>query len=111
MKQWACPCCDVDGVQPNFRSRLGDVERSSGLTLSYSSVYRCEKHNRVVGGSPRSAHLEGIAVDIVTPDSHTRFRVLRALIKGGFTRIGIYQNHIHADQHPEHPQQVAWVRG
>lgn len=60
------------------------------------------------------AHGEGRAVDISDNtngeplESYWRYRVVMAAIYIGFTRIGIYDRHIHLDTSTTRPQQVMW---
>jgi len=95
-------------MNPDFLERLEFARLISDTPYSLSSAFRCHEHNRDVGGKEDSAHPEGFAVDIRTPNSRSRFKVLRGLIKAGFTRIGIYENFIHADDDTSKPAEVAW---
>lgn len=54
-----------------------------GKRLFLSSFFRCEKLNQAVGGSDRSAHIEGRAVDIPGQNHATAPEMLRMLIKSG----------------------------
>lgn len=59
-------------------------------------------------GDPK-AHGGGWAADIRCNTSADRLKMLRALMKAGFKRIGIYNKHIHVDVWPDGPPNVAWV--
>lgn len=74
-----------------------------------TSAYRCEEHNKNVGGKPTSSHLKGFAVDISCPTSTARSKILPALIKAGFTRIGIGSNFIHVDDDISKPTNLIWT--
>jgi len=74
-----------------------------------TSGYRCKKHNKEVGGSDTSSHLYGIASDIRVKDSRERFEILKALIKEGFTRIGIGKDLIHADRDIDKTPHLIWL--
>lgn len=93
----ACPCCKVAFVNRAFLLRLNDARHLARVPFVITSGYRCEKHNKDVGGSLTSAHRLGLAVDIACPDSHTRYRIIIGLIGAGFKRIGIGKNFIHVD--------------
>ncbi len=73
-----------------------------------NSGYRCPDHNRAVGGSPTSSHLDGLAADISTPDHQTRYRIARALLLAGFRRVIIYRDKgfVHVDVDPDKPQDI-----
>lgn len=70
------------------------------VPLTITSGYRCNVHNKAVGGLPRSKHREGIAADVLTPPHITskEFAELAGRVglfyKGG---IGIYDGFIHVD--------------
>lgn len=55
-----------------------------------------------------SSHLTGHAVDLACSDSPTRFAMLQGLLAAGFTRIGVYSAHIHADNDATKPPNVCW---
>jgi phage terminase large subunit-like protein len=73
------------------------------------SGWRCEEHNREVGGTPESSHLTGHAVDIPAWSSEQRFAIINGLIKAGFKRIGIAKTFIHADDSAGKPQNIMWT--
>lgn len=86
-----------------------DLARSlAGVPFKISSGYRCNKHNKHVGGVKNSAHLKGLAVDIEVPDNVSRLKILRALVIVGFNRIGISKGFIHADIDKSKPDNV-WL--
>lgn len=58
-------------------------------------------------GDP-GAHGEGLAVDFSCDNSRVRFRLVKALLDAGFTRIGIYPTHIHVDCSKSRDQEVIW---
>lgn len=47
---------------------LEQVRAAVGLPIRVSSGYRCAALNRAVGGSPNSAHVNGLAADISVKD-------------------------------------------
>ena len=46
---------------------LEPIRNAFGVPFSPSSAYRSEELNRLIGGSPTSAHCAGLAVDIELP--------------------------------------------
>jgi hypothetical protein len=50
----------------SLRSRIRMNYRSSYITVS--SGFRCEELNLIIGGSKTSAHMQGLAADIHSPD-------------------------------------------
>lgn len=86
-----CPCCGRKDMRPFFLEKLDLLRGLCGFPLMLSSGVRCAAHNRLVGGSDLSGHLEGVAADIrCTHDrAHT---VLKNANLIGFTGIGIKQH-------------------
>ena len=101
-KEFDCP----DKMDPDFIARLDLVRREAGVPFYISSDFRY-KDDR--------AHGHGVAVDI-TDDPYSdgitsqwRFKVVRAAMKIGITRIGVYDAHIHLDDWKGVIQEVLWV--
>lgn len=90
--------------------RLEATRVLADIPFIIRSGYRCELHNasqpQAVSGS---AHTTGHAADIAAPDSATRFKIIFAAQRAGFTRIGIHPSFIHLDNDPGKPQEVAWM--
>ena len=51
-------------MDKNFLQKLDRARDVAGVPFIITSAYRCEQHNKNVGGKPNSAHLRGYAVDI-----------------------------------------------
>lgn len=96
-------------MSKTFLYMLDRARKISDCPYVINSAMRCKKHNRDIGGKPESEHLSGHAVDISTPNSRTRFRVLYGLIQAGFTRIGIGPDFIHAGNMINKDQEVLWL--
>ena len=82
----------------------------SGIPYKINCGTRCKKHNSdpKINGEPDSAHLDGYAADISARTSQEKYSIVSALLKVGFTRIGVYSTFIHADHDPKKPQNVIW---
>lgn len=74
-----------------------------------TSGCRNPEQNVRVGGSQDSEHLYGKACDIQCIESGDRWHIVNALIKAGFTRIGIGKDFIHAGSSAQHPEEVIWL--
>lgn len=93
-----CKCgCGHNNANENFLYKLNHARHLAEVPFVITSGCRCNEHNEKVGGSLTSAHLVGLAVDIACPDSRTRFKIIKALLMVGFTRIGIGKDFIHVD--------------
>ena len=106
--EFSCPCCHKNIMQDPFLARLDAARTLAGVPFVITSGYRCVRHNIVIGGSKTSAHLDGWAADIAAEDPRTRERIIYGLIMAGFNRIGIKENMIHVDSHPDKPSNVIW---
>ena len=58
--------CGCGGVKANadLLVLLEDIRFHFGSAVRINSGYRCEKHNKAVGGAPASTHLSGLGADI-----------------------------------------------
>ncbi len=106
--EFACKCCGENKMQQSTIDRLIKAREIAGIPFIINSGYRCEKRNAEVGGKSEGAHTTGHAIDIKIVDSRPRFIILDALIKAGFTRLGIAKTFIHADDDLTKDQQVIW---
>jgi len=101
----------ADGVKPDplLVSMLDNARLVADIPFQIASGIRSREHNDRIGGSPTSAHLTGHAADIKCTTSRQRFIMLNALIEAGFTRIGVYDRHIHVDTDQNKPDEVIWM--
>lgn len=81
----------------------------AGIPLVITSAYRSPKWDRARKRSGTGAHTLGRAIDIRCHTDRNRFLIVSALIRAGFTRIGIAKTFIHADDSPNHSQEVTWM--
>ena len=110
-EEFRCPCCGAQDMDPAFMRRLDAARALAGQPFAVASGFRCPRHNRAVGGIPNSAHLLGLAADLVCSDSRSRFLMLDALLRAGFTRLGLSkeQGFLHVDMAPDLPPGVVWL--
>lgn len=85
---------------PDLLDMLQEARTEAGVPFVITSGYR---------PGDDGAHGRRLAVDIRCSESRPRFRILRGLILAGFNRIGIYDQHIHADCDPDLDQEVVWL--
>jgi zinc D-Ala-D-Ala carboxypeptidase len=104
-----CPLTGEEHMDMPFMKQLDIARNFSKVPFRISSGYRSEEHNRKVGGVKDSAHMKGLAVDIVADTSTKRHAVLTALLLAGFERIGIGKDFIHVDADTSKPGQVIWL--
>jgi len=84
-------------MKKEFLTKLDKARAIADVPFKITSGYRSKETNKRVGGVSTSSHLKGLAADISCKDSSTRQKIVNALIKAGFTRIGIADTFIHCD--------------
>ena len=98
-KEFACKCCGQlpplarENVKALVSEVLDPVRERLGMPIVVNSGYRCEKHNKDVGGVRNSQHLRGEAADIHCADLPR----LKALIieNGKFDQLITYPTFLH----------------
>jgi len=96
---------EVAGLQPALAARLDAARELAGVAFIITAGLAEPGGPHV----PGSAHLAGWAVDLRVSSSHQRFAILKALLDVGFTRVGVYDHHLHVDADPTKPQDVCWT--
>jgi hypothetical protein len=105
VKDFACKCkenCDVIKIDTALVERLEKIRDKYGVDVKIVSGFRCEKHNKEVGGSSGSQHKEGKAADIAVGNYlHKEGPVTYLDIRKYALTIGLsYENkvcHLHLD--------------
>ena len=92
----------------DFLAKLDKAREYAGIPFVINSAYRSPDHPESIK-NPTSSHIKGLAVDIKAKDSRNRYKVLEALIRVGFNRIGIADSFIHVDDDKEKSSNVVWT--
>tara|TARA_B100001057_G_scaffold501185_1_gene621657 strand:+ start:1364 stop:1717 length:354 start_codon:yes stop_codon:yes gene_type:complete len=104
---------DVKGsgemMSKKLLSKLDMIREEFGKPIHINSGYRTETHNLKVGGTPKSSHVKGLAVDISCKNSTDRFKLIDLFIKHEITRIGVADTFIHVDIDKDKSQHVMWT--
>lgn len=108
-KEFDCSCCGENHMDRETLEMLDTARAYAEVPFKINSGWRCEKHNKAVGGKKNSAHIWGKAVDIAAPDSRSRFWIVYGLIQAQFIRIGIAKTFIHADTDHNKDKEVVWL--
>lgn len=95
-------------MDEGFLALLDRIREAAGIPIVLNSAYRSREYELAHGRSGSSAHTRGQAVDIRCHTSANRFRIIRAAIGWGVTRIGIGKTFIHLDNDGTLPQGVMW---
>ena len=108
--EFDCRCgCGKNNTHPQLLDMLDNARTWAGVAFVINSGCRCQKHNREVGGEPDSAHMAGMAADIRVNNSWYRFKVLDALLRMGFKRIGIGEGFVHVDIDPDKTAEIIYL--
>jgi len=94
--EFACPCCGQRVTDAELVYRLERLRKKLNAPIIITSGFRCQKHNKEVGGAENSRHIYGEAADIVVK-GYTPEQVANAAKECGFSFIKVYKNHVHVD--------------
>jgi len=90
-----CKCgCKKAFMDAEFMKNLVALRRDLAFGFVITSGYRCPAHNRAVGGHPKSAHMQGRAVDIQATGLKALALVTEA-VEYHFNGVGVSQKGIH----------------
>lgn len=103
------PSCSLQNMQQSTMSKFDTAREIAGIPFVINSAYRSSEWDKNKGRSGTGAHTLGRAMDIRCNTDRNRFLVVSSLIKAGFKRIGIYKTFIHADDSPNHTQEIVWI--
>jgi zinc D-Ala-D-Ala carboxypeptidase len=97
LEEFACTHCQKNDINHDLVELLDLARDMAGVPFRINSGFRCEHHNKAVGGSPNSLHKLGRAADIHVPDNAVRYQILKSLFAVEMPRVLIYKTFIHAD--------------
>lgn len=103
------PSCNITDMNLETLEKLDHAREMAGIPFILSSAYRTVKHEKTQGRPGTSSHTIGRAVDIICETTSQRYKMLFALLQAGFTRIGIAETFIHADDDPSKPLHITWL--
>ena len=86
-----------DGVEENLQALVREVldpaRAAYGKPISVNSGYRCQVHNKTVGGVANSQHMKGEAADVQCEDNR---RLAKIIVENGkWDQMIIYPNFVH----------------
>lgn len=98
VKELSCKCgiCLDQVIDVYLVCKLQNLRDSIGKPVMITSAYRCERHNKSVGGSPNSQHLVGKAADIYVTGMEP-VELAKIAYLQGFKGIGVAQGFVHID--------------
>jgi uncharacterized protein YcbK (DUF882 family) len=99
---------EIKGLSPRLVAMLDGARDYAGVPFRITSGARTPEENQAAQGVKNTAHMRGLAVDLACVDGRERWHILTALLNVGFSRVGVYDRHIHADCDVSLPQEVIW---
>lgn len=100
---------ESQGIYDGLMARLDTARDLCGFPIVVTSGRRTPEENNAAGGVAESSHLLGLAVDIHAPvGQNEREKLIWAIGRAGFRRIGIYSKHLHIDTDESKTQDVVW---
>ena len=103
--EFSCHCgCGKDEISMKLIELLEEIRDFFGKPISITSGFRCEAHNKAVGGAPKSQHCQGIAADIKVQDipASQVYRRLEDHFGKRIGGMGSYPNWVHVDVRDGH---------
>jgi zinc D-Ala-D-Ala carboxypeptidase len=100
---------EVEGLDPEFVAKLDQARHHAKTPFTITSGKRTPDDNERAMGVEGSSHCKGLAVDLRCGDSRARKLIVAGLLHAGFSRIGIYDRHVHVDQDPDKDSDVIWL--
>jgi uncharacterized protein YcbK (DUF882 family) len=93
-------CCSKTPLDIELVGYLQVFRNYFGKAITINSGYRCQKHNKNVGGAKNSRHTQGMAADIVVKGVKP-LAVAQFAEMIGIRGIGLYDNFVHIDTRTE----------
>lgn len=97
-----CKCgrCDSNSMQQRIIDLFQALRDKVGKPITPTSGMRCAAWNQHEGGTPKSQHLYGNALDLLNPSGYDTDQFAEAALSVGITAVGRYKNRIHIDGRP-----------
>ena len=103
------PSCSMADMDSDFLDLLDRVREECGIPLVLNCAYRSKEWDLKKGRSGNSAHTKGKAVDIRCNSSTNYYKIVKAALEVGISRIGIGNGFVHLDNDDTLPQNVLWT--
>lgn len=103
---------EFDKMNPVLLTMLDDLREEYGYPIKLTSTYRSPDHPIEAKKSKPGEHAYGAAVDIACVGGEATFKLVKAAIEVGFTRIGISRksNFVHVGiGYPGAPETTIWT--
>lgn len=104
------PPCSLQDMRQDFMDTLDRVREKAGIPLVLNSAYRSKAWELSKGRTGDGAHTLRVAVDIRANNNANKYKIIKAALECGVTRIGVYASWVHidiGDRYGKTPQ-VVW---
>lgn len=104
------PPCSLQDMRQDFMDTLDRIRDKAGIPLILNSAYRSKVWDTAKGRTGDGAHTLGVAVDIRAYSNTSKYKIIKAALECGVTRIGVYASWIHIDTGDRYGKtpQVIW---
>ena len=89
-------CCSKTPIDIELIGYVQVIRNYFNKPVTINSGYRCQKHNKNVGGAKNSRHTQGMAADIVVKGAKPK-EVAKFAETIGIRGIGLYNTFVHID--------------
>ena len=103
---------EFNKMDPKLLEMLDTLRENYGYPIKLTSTYRSPEHPIEAKKAKPGEHAHGAAVDIACVGGEATFKLVKAAIKTGFTRIGISRknNFVHVGiGYPGAPETTIWT--
>lgn len=103
---------EFDKMDPALLAMLDNLREEYGYPIKLTSTYRSPDHPIEAKKSKPGEHTYGAAVDIACVGGEATFKLVKAAIEVGFTRVGISRknNFVHVGiGYPDAPDTTIWT--
>lgn len=108
------PPCKKEVMHPETMKKFNEAREIAGIPFVPTSAGRTKEHELAMGRKGTSSHVydetkKARAMDIACTNDQARMKIMLALLRAGFTRIGVGKTFIHADDDPTKNQTRLWT--
>lgn len=103
------PPCKKADLNQDFLKKLNECRHKANIPFVLTSAYRTVEHEKSKGRSGNSAHTQRCAVDVAAVTSQQKYKIIKAAMEVGITRIGVHKSFIHLDTSTTLAQEVCWL--
>lgn len=108
-KDFACPCCGENKVDPGFLTLLGAARERAQMPFNIVQGYVCKARGDLLGYADDDPSRMGVSAVIECKHPVDRLHLVQALITTRFNRIGISENAVFVDISNAHQQDILQI--